>query len=112
MASVSCTLYRVSNAVAHRPHASASLSVRALGRRVVQQRRSHVARVPASETPAVASVLKSFTDTPLHPIASCEGKPPAEAGVYAVYDKDGALQYIGISRKVWAPQNRQSGLWK
>ncbi|PNX63912.1 monothiol glutaredoxin-S14 chloroplastic-like [Trifolium pratense] len=30
------------------------------------------------------------------------GELPSEAGVYAVYDKDGELQFIGLSRNIAA----------
>ena len=34
------------------------------------------------------------------PVSGEQGALPAAAGVYAVYDKDEKLQYIGLSRKV------------
>nr|QKY15083.1 monothiol glutaredoxin (GRX) [Polytomella parva] len=49
----------------------------------------------------------SLTDTELIKVTAANGKPncavwhlPAESGVYAIFDKEGKLQYVGVARKV------------
>ena len=49
------------------------------------------------------TVADSLQETALQPVQSENGQRtafPASAGVYAVYDKDQKIQYIGLSRKV------------
>ena len=60
-------------------------------------------RICASSQPdAPASAVTTLSDAPLQQLSEEQAALPAAAGVYAVYDKDQTLQYIGLSRKVSA----------
>ncbi|KAL3138746.1 hypothetical protein ABBQ32_005591 [Trebouxia sp. C0010 RCD-2024] len=54
----------------------------------------------SSQTDTLAAAAPALFDTPLQQLSGEQTALPAAAGVYAVYDKDGTLQYIGLSRKV------------
>lgn len=63
----------------------------------------------AEQTPAAAAAGVALKDAELQPIMH-QGelqlhKMADVAGVYAVFDKEGQLQYIGLSRKVSSRQN-------
>lgn len=61
-------------------------------------------RICASIQPdAPAAAVTALSDAPLQQLSGEQAALPAAAGVYAVYDKDQTLQYIGLSRKV-SPQ--------
>ncbi|PKU65232.1 monothiol glutaredoxin-S12, chloroplastic isoform X1 [Dendrobium catenatum] len=80
-------------------------SLRSVLRR--SRRRRHVfVRYSVSGKFFVNSTIKKLSETNLVPIPSgsegIEGLFPAGAGVYGVYDKNGDLQFIGISRNVVA----------
>ncbi|CAH2058838.1 unnamed protein product [Thlaspi arvense] len=49
----------------------------------------------------IASAIKTLGETELLPIAESDSIP-AESGVYAVYDKNEELQFVGISRNIAA----------
>lgn len=72
-------------------------------KRIATPARPLIASVrPSSAAPrrsavAAAAVPVTFEDAPTLPAS---GPIPGVAGVYAVYDPQGALQYVGISRKV------------
>ena len=66
-------------------------------------------RAPRTRTQLVSvqSLANSLQDTQLEPVQTETGERtafPGSAGVYAVYDREQKLQYIGLSRKVlfWA----------
>jgi hypothetical protein len=73
---------------------------------MVQHSVSFLARVPTPATRLVscmAAAAPSFVEATAQPVVSSDGSRaslPAVAGVYAVYDPAGTLQYIGISRKI------------
>lgn len=54
----------------------------------------------------VASALKKLSETELFTVPGeteeLAAKIPSDSGVYAVYDKNGDLQFIGISRSIAA----------
>ena len=52
------------------------------------------------DAPAAAAAVTALSDAPLQQISGEQPALPAAAGVYAVYDKDQTIQYIGLSRKV------------
>lgn len=54
----------------------------------------------ASQPDAPAAAVTALSDAPLQQLTGEQTALPAAAGVYAVYDKDQTLQYIGLSRKV------------
>ncbi|KAL5072905.1 hypothetical protein RYX36_011889 [Vicia faba] len=62
----------------------------------------HHARKP--HTCLVPMAVKNLADTDLVTVSDDgpAGELPPEAGVYAVYDKDGELQFIGLSRNIAA----------
>lgn len=50
-----------------------------------------------------STAVTSFADAPALPVVNPDGQPtnfPGVSGVYAVYDRAGTLQYVGISRKI------------
>jgi hypothetical protein len=69
-------------------------------------RATRAATAPRAARPAVCAVApasSAFEAAPTTPITSAEGQPssfPPVAGVYAIFDPAGTLQYIGISRKI------------
>ena len=68
-----------------------------------QLRRScrHVAASSQPDAPtASTSLVTPLADAELQSVSGGHGALPAAAGVYAVYDKEDKLQYIGLSRKV------------
>ena len=54
---------------------------------------------PDAAVPAPSSI-PSLADAPLLPVSGEQGGLPTVAGVYAVYNKEAKVQYIGLSRKV------------
>jgi hypothetical protein len=61
-------------------------------------------RVRAASQPDASATstnsVTSLSDAPLQPVSGELGALPTTAGVYAVYDTEQKLQYIGLSRKV------------
>lgn len=97
---------------AARPAAAARGSqpvMRALACRRQQQQpgRQHALRVCAS---AEAEAPSSFAQAKVQPVLGADGQAatfPATPAVYAIYDKDGALQYVGLTRKVSLAEEQQ-----
>lgn len=50
---------------------------------------------------SITSAVKSLTETELLPITESDSIPSA-SGVYAIYDKNNELQFVGISRNIAA----------
>lgn len=54
----------------------------------------------------VTSAVKTLSETDLVPVPAegeeIAGKLPAETGVYAVFDQNGDLQFVGLSRNIAA----------
>ena len=69
-------------------------------RQTVQLKQSYQKPRASSQTDTLAAAAPALSDTPLQQLSGEQTALPAAAGVYAVYDKDGTLQYIGLSRKV------------
>ncbi|RZS11453.1 hypothetical protein BHM03_00042785 [Ensete ventricosum] len=61
-------------------------------------------RRATASAPFVAAALGNLSDAELVPVpkgpGELDGKFPSGAGVYGVYDKEGNLQFIGISRNI------------
>ncbi|XP_020593216.1 monothiol glutaredoxin-S12, chloroplastic [Phalaenopsis equestris] len=70
------------------------------------RRRRHFVRSTTFGSLFVTASVRKLSETELVPISSdsdgIEGLFPPGAGVYGVYDKNGDLQFIGISRNVGA----------
>lgn len=49
----------------------------------------------------ITSAVKTLTETELLPITEADSIP-SDSGVYAVYDKNDELQFVGISRNIAA----------
>ncbi|KAL0037604.1 hypothetical protein WJX77_004510 [Trebouxia sp. C0004] len=84
------------------PAQALSTSVRFKARKPLLQhscRRARAASHSDASAPSTSSVT-SLSDAPLQPVSGEPGALPTTAGVYAVYDKEQKLQYIGLSRKV------------
>ncbi len=95
--------HKLTTGLALRPPAQAlAASVPFKARKPLLQhscRRVHAASQPDASATSTSSV-SSLSDAPLQPVSSEPGALPTTAGVYAVYDKEQKLQYIGLSRKV------------
>ena len=99
---------------ASRPQASASTSATNNYERFAKRSALRHHNAPfrpccaASQQDAAApapSSIPSLADAPLLPVSGEQGGLPTVAGVYAVYNKEAKVQYIGLSRKV---RNRRS----
>ncbi|KAK8950629.1 hypothetical protein KSP40_PGU018592 [Platanthera guangdongensis] len=94
---------RLSSSSAFFLHVSSSPTVLQASRR---HRRKVFIRSTVSGTPFVSESIAKLSETELVFIPSVhegiEGQFPSGAGVYGVYDKEGDLQFIGISRNVAA----------
>jgi Grx4 family monothiol glutaredoxin len=57
----------------------------------------------AADAPAAATAdIPALKDAPLMPLPESVPQVPAQPGVYAVYDAEGAVQYVGLSRRLAA----------
>ena len=65
-----------------------------------QAARSIERRVPRMDVLARASKMKELEATPVLVDGKIAEFPDAP-GIYAVYDDEGTLQYLGLARKVW-----------
>ncbi|CAI7910210.1 unnamed protein product [Closterium sp. NIES-54] len=77
----------------------------AISRRVQGSSRSVARRTRSSPATSPTCSLPSLEDTPATPIIASDGSVaafPAASGIYAIYDKEGALQYMGLSRRLAA----------
>jgi len=80
-----------------KPHVSANITEKSYPGKLSRRR----VVVSASESPSSGAV--SFAEVEALPVREESGAlraAPAVPGVYAFYDKEGVLQYIGLSRKV------------
>ena len=95
--------HKLTKGLSPRPPAQAlSTSVAFKARKPLLQhscRRVRAASQPDASATSTSSV-SSLSDAPLQPVSGEPGALPNTAGVYAVYDKEQKLQYIGLSRKV------------
>ena len=64
--------------------------------------RPRLASRPVQHARGAVAVAYSLQDAPLIPVMKDGEMSPFsnESAVYAVYDKDGTVQYVGLSRKV------------
>lgn len=69
----------------------------------VQLRRSCQQLNASSQPDTFAAAAPALSDAPLQQLCEEQTALPTAAGVYAVYDKDQTLQYVGLSRKVSPP---------
>ncbi|CAI5506105.1 unnamed protein product [Closterium sp. Naga37s-1] len=77
----------------------------AISRRVQGSSRSVARRTRSSPATSPTCSLPSLENTPATPVFTSDGAVaafPAASGVYAIYDKEGALQYMGLSRRLAA----------
>lgn len=95
--------HKLTTGLALRPPAKAlAASVSCKARKPLLQhscRRVRAASQPDASATSTNSVT-SLSDAPLQPVSGELGALPTTAGVYAVYDTEQKLQYIGLSRKV------------
>ncbi|KAL4424520.1 hypothetical protein ABPG77_010100 [Micractinium sp. CCAP 211/92] len=108
MQSLAMRAAMLGGAAAARPQLAAPAAVAATvapaPRPLVTRRRSlRVAAAAEAGSDAPAAAVQSFATTAPLRVRGMDGKPaemPGVAGVYAVYDSTGTLQYVGISRKI------------
>ena len=84
------------------PAQALSTSVRFKARKPLLQHSCGPVRAaiqPDASATSTSSVA-SLSDAPLQSVSGEPGVLPTTAGVYAVYDREQKLQYIGLSRKV------------
>jgi Grx4 family monothiol glutaredoxin len=67
-------------------------------------RRQHhrLAAAAADPTTTPTEDVPALKDAPLLPLPDSVAQVPAQPGVYAVYDGEGAVQYVGLSRRLAA----------
>ena len=84
---------------------SSSRSSTELSRLQIKNSDTRAKSIVASSAPPESSteISQNFTATEPLPVRAEDGSlasVPSDPGIYAFYDKDGELQYIGLSRKV------------
>ena len=80
--------------------------------RCVRSIKASIREVAVSSAPADSSsgVGQSYAEVQASPVRAddgCIAPAPAKPGIYAFYNKEGELQYIGLSRKASKEQNRK-----
>jgi Grx4 family monothiol glutaredoxin len=98
-------------ALQHRQRAAASSAlsspatrraIAAVSRRRGAQLRAASADAPAADAAQQATDLPVLKDAPLLPLPDALPQVPAQPGVYAMYDGEGRVQYVGLSRRLAA----------
>ena len=90
-------------ASAHKPLVTPATTAKSnfLARKPLRQQcRERLRATDQAETATASSPVVPLSDAQLQPVSGGQSTLPTVAGVYAVYDKDEELQYIGLSRKV------------